>query len=388
VSKVEPMIKRIRAMHGDLQPAFREYLYKVVDRMEEAEWFVLSNNVSDALKTIVHSDGFTMPELEDIHLPHDPMVVQTRVPDWDNNRVRLECTRGLAGRENLMPIGESVLLDSFHVRDEEKDYGTHLMATCVHEFPRFSDPLNLATSMFGCSPFSVLFVSLETYLELREHETASMAPIMLVAEGGKPDGVHITEENGRYSVSPIMRPEEFNSYLEDARATNREPLMVMGFWLPERYDSAYRIKFLQDMVEDQDKGKGASARWKVVEQDFLHSFKALTMAVAFTLVRTGVTYVPMQVTAVDKKKSPTGKVTKRPRKYHFTTVVLNAVEQVRGRSVEPIEHRSAHLVRGHFKQRKSGLFWWNPFVRGKGKLNKREAYQVTALEEKNDALRR
>jgi hypothetical protein len=96
----------------------------------------------------------------------------------------------------------------------------------------------------------------------------------------------------------------------------------------------------------------------------------------------------MQATAIEKRRSPTGKVTKRPRKYNFTTVVLNAVEQVRGRSVEPIEHRSAHLVRGHFKQRKSGLFWWNPFVRGKGKLNKREAYQVTALEEKNDALRR
>lgn len=28
----------------------------------------------------------------------------------------------------------------------------------------------------------------------------------------------------------------------------------------------------------------------------------------------------------------------------------------------------AHLVRGHFKRRKSGIFWWSPFVRGNSKL--------------------
>lgn len=31
------------------------------------------------------------------------------------------------------------------------------------------------------------------------------------------------------------------------------------------------------------------------------------------------------------------------------------------------QHR-AHLVRGHFKVRKSGVFWWMPFVRGNQKL--------------------
>lgn len=37
---------------------------------------------------------------------------------------------------------------------------------------------------------------------------------------------------------------------------------------------------------------------------------------------------------------------------------------------------AAHYVRGHFKQRKHGLYWWNPFVRGKGEARKREAYIV------------
>ncbi len=37
---------------------------------------------------------------------------------------------------------------------------------------------------------------------------------------------------------------------------------------------------------------------------------------------------------------------------------------------------AAHYVRGHFKQRKHGVYWWNPFVRGKGDPQKREAYIV------------
>lgn len=37
---------------------------------------------------------------------------------------------------------------------------------------------------------------------------------------------------------------------------------------------------------------------------------------------------------------------------------------------------AAHYVRGHFKQRKSGLYWWGAFVRGTGAPRKRTAYKV------------
>lgn len=51
----------------------------------------------------------------------------------------------------------------------------------------------------------------------------------------------------------------------------------------------------------------------------------------------------------------------------------------------------AHLVRGHFKRRKSGMYWWSPFVRGNQKLgikNKdyefyKEDCQQHLLEEKS-----
>lgn len=36
----------------------------------------------------------------------------------------------------------------------------------------------------------------------------------------------------------------------------------------------------------------------------------------------------------------------------------------------------AHLVRGHFKRRKTGVFWWKPHIAGSGELKKRDAYIV------------
>ncbi|HEY3919172.1 MAG TPA: hypothetical protein VGL83_15380 [Stellaceae bacterium] len=39
--------------------------------------------------------------------------------------------------------------------------------------------------------------------------------------------------------------------------------------------------------------------------------------------------------------------------------------------------RRQHLVRGHFKVRKSGIYWWSPYVRGTGEAVLRAAYIVS-----------
>ena len=56
------------------------------------------------------------------------------------------------------------------------------------------------------------------------------------------------------------------------------------------------------------------------------------------------------------------------------------LEEIETISVEGIvcrrEDISAHYVRGHFKQRKSGIYWWNSFIRGTGEVKKRKAYLV------------
>lgn len=54
----------------------------------------------------------------------------------------------------------------------------------------------------------------------------------------------------------------------------------------------------------------------------------------------------------------------------------------RGTSTNPRD-LAAHVVRGHFKVRKSGVFWWSPFVRGGDKAKGDKplpTYEVTASE--------
>lgn len=61
----------------------------------------------------------------------------------------------------------------------------------------------------------------------------------------------------------------------------------------------------------------------------------------------------------------------------YTLLHLDEIEQVA--SDGTISHKAdiaAHYVRGHFKQRSKGIYWWNPFIRGKGELKRRKAYIV------------
>lgn len=61
----------------------------------------------------------------------------------------------------------------------------------------------------------------------------------------------------------------------------------------------------------------------------------------------------------------------------FTVVHLSALEKVSDDgTITSNVGMAAHYVRGHFKQRKSGVYWWSPFVRGSGEPRKRAAYAV------------
>ena len=68
------------------------------------------------------------------------------------------------------------------------------------------------------------------------------------------------------------------------------------------------------------------------------------------------------------------KANKGIRKHYFTTLTLDALEQVSSNQIVRRAGVSAHTVRGHFKKTKTGVFWWTPFVRGSGKVKQREAY--------------
>lgn len=61
----------------------------------------------------------------------------------------------------------------------------------------------------------------------------------------------------------------------------------------------------------------------------------------------------------------------------YTVVHLSALETVDddGAVTSKVD-MAAHYVRGHFKQRRTGVYWWSPFIRGNGELRKRDAYII------------
>lgn len=61
----------------------------------------------------------------------------------------------------------------------------------------------------------------------------------------------------------------------------------------------------------------------------------------------------------------------------YTIVALDDIEYINDDNlVCNRELVTAHRVRGHFKQRSKGIYWWRPHVRGKGDLVDREGYKV------------
>jgi len=85
-------------------------------------------------------------------------------------------------------------------------------------------------------------------------------------------------------------------------------------------------------------------------------------------------------TVVPAIKPPAGagkKAKKERSRSKFTVVSLSDVERVDSEGkVTPRNLPGAHKVRGHFKRKKKGLYWWRPHVRGHGQLQEREAYIV------------
>jgi len=100
---------------------------------------------------------------------------------------------------------------------------------------------------------------------------------------------------------------------------------------------------------------------------------ATVIASALSCIKTGVSKTKMSCSIIPTKKAGK-KANKGIRKHYFTTLTLDALEQVSSNQIVRRAGVSAHTVRGHFKKTKTGVFWWSPFVRGSGKVKRREAY--------------
>jgi hypothetical protein len=90
----------------------------------------------------------------------------------------------------------------------------------------------------------------------------------------------------------------------------------------------------------------------------------------------------VQKTKVSEKTS-NPKLGKRERKRRsrsaYTIVSLEELEKINyeTNTVQKLDI-AAHRVRGHFKIRKNGIFWWRPHIRGTGELLERNGYKLVA----------
>ena len=94
-----------------------------------------------------------------------------------------------------------------------------------------------------------------------------------------------------------------------------------------------------------------------------------------TMLRSKNTYakeVPPVSKALAKRQTKAGKI-----KYHAGfTVVTDQIHIPASGEEEGEGSRAAHWVRGHFKNRRTGTFWWSPHTAGAGEIKNREGYFV------------
>jgi len=156
----------------------------------------------------------------------------------------------------------------------------------------------------------------------------------------------------------------FDSYLKDGVLERGVggPILGVNFhvWSESYFQAVKTDEYMKDMSEECF--------------GLPFALFGIKMSLAFCLIRTGIKKEKTQRTVIPTKK--VGKKRLPPRKQSFTVVTLDSVETFKDDSIQMKQGVSAHTVRGHFKKKKNGIFWWNPFVRGSGPRTEREAYLV------------
>lgn len=128
-----------------------------------------------------------------------------------------------------------------------------------------------------------------------------------------------------------------------------------------------------NMYYDSPHAAGIGFTEEAMREGVRVAWAAVWLLNFLTQYRSGVKRHAVTPKQTVKDKMNKGKKRKARR---YTHVYLDKVEYIKNDAPVMRTDMQAHMVRGHFKRKKNGIFWWNPFVRGRGKLNKREAYIV------------
>ena len=121
---------------------------------------------------------------------------------------------------------------------------------------------------------------------------------------------------------------------------------------------------------------GGEDAYRLTLADTAHDIPVLFFSWLFLLnSKSGMTYKNVPIRRVPSVYGKKHKIQRGRSAY--TIVALDDMEYINDDNlVCNKELITAHRVRGHFKQRSSGIYWWRPHVRGKGELIERHGYKV------------
>ena len=273
---------------------------------DQVQTFVLSPEVALSAEQLVRSKSFTMPKIEELHMPYTHTVVEYPLtPEIQKLR-----SNGLVdGTEPISRIG-----------------------AYIHE---------TGIGVFTCMP----------YWEFVDGKIQHSAFTFAFGLGDEVGGFKIfLGKNAQESVTAHLFP--CVSFIKSAQKLGVKP------------------EHLRNILKDEQ-----------VQQHIKESATEIPclMFASFLLLncKSGVVK-----TKIAEKRPPKGLKLggKKKKQYSSSAYTVLHLEEIETISVEGIVSRrediSAHYVRGHFKQRKSGIYWWNSFIRGTGEVKKRKAYLV------------
>lgn len=131
--------------------------------------------------------------------------------------------------------------------------------------------------------------------------------------------------------------------------------------------SMHRMYFYTRLLSEYKEGQIAEWQWKQLCDGFVEDVKGEGLYLAALLIllnskNATQTSEPKTFDALNKKRKRFGK--KPILSFSDVDVRIGSPSTAGGQSSEERAAMRRHWVRGHFKVRKTGCFWWSPYARG------------------------
>lgn len=276
--------------------------------------FVLSPEVALAAEKLVRSDSFQFPDLKDLHMPYEHTAIEYELtPD-----IRAMRDSGMNGAIPITHIGAHIW---------ELDGQSKFVCTPYWRFSTGQLQHGFFSFTFGINEIDVHKILLNTKNDVDSAIEVGVVPSLAGLSG---------LEKAKTPLSKVY------AYLNLAFSGSAEGADA----IKHIQESAVELPLLVFACAMLINCKSGVAKAHVPERKFQN---------------------PAYGARMRKKMSAAA----------FTVVHLSALEKVStDGAVTSNVGMAAHYVRGHFKQRKSGVYWWSSFVRGSGEPRKRVAYAV------------